>query len=89
MNSPHRKHPQIPRTLAAFCLSITVLSAWAQDTRRAPVRVVIAEESPVRQSLALSGTVIAARSATLTALSLLGRAAPAAFGVGLTVEGIP
>ena len=66
MSSPHRKHPQILRTLAAFCLSITVLSAWAQDTRRAPVHVVIAEESQVRQSLALSGTVIAARSASLS-----------------------
>ncbi|MEM1403394.1 MAG: efflux RND transporter periplasmic adaptor subunit [Pseudomonadota bacterium] len=85
MISPQSKTSYALRLLLTLYLSGTAATAWAQDSRRAPVRVVIAEESPVRQALALSGTVIAARAASLSPATE-GLVARLKVDVGDTVE---
>jgi membrane fusion protein (multidrug efflux system) len=52
-----------PLVLPAFIL---LPQAHAQDTRHAPVRVVVAEERTVEQELELAGSVAALRSASLS-----------------------
>ena len=59
-----------PLSWLALALALSVSMPWgstaAQESRPAPVQVIVARETPIRQVLELAGTVVAARAASLS-----------------------